>query len=464
MPVTITGDYAAVPIEDLIAPSVVVPTPGDLAQASVVRAAIQGVLDHLASAGNEIFNIRGFGVDRIKQVATIAAIKAIAPADRADGQLVLLMAANYSGGSSGLFSGVGLYVFVAASSAPESFVPGVPDAYLVIAPTTGSGRWVHVSVGLGFTLGAVPTFVPKPAPRIRPWHNEADAPADDSIAGAADTFHATDATLDTVLSTNETIIVDADFSLATNSDEPAFARLEVRVGAGAWTAVPGALKSIAPSNGSTNGPHHGLHLGAFYTAASNAGHDFRIAVKSKASQFSYFGNVWSFRALSFSPQLPPLGDSMSLLDRIFPWLGHGRYQASPPTLVDQAVAAFRLDALGRLLVTFEGEAAIAWTQVSSTGTYAVVRSSAGIVGGLYAASLVEDDTYLQLFNLAAGPPAGGATPAHVFPLVAGGVVSIEVLAGLSFSTGCVWAISSTPTTYTAVGGSPAHVIGKHRAP
>ena len=69
---------------------------------------------------------------------------------------------------------------------------------------------------------------------------------------------------------------------------------------------------------------------------------------------------------------------MSLLDRIFPWLGHARYLETPPTLVDQAVAALRLDALGRLLVTFEGEAAISYTQHAFTGNAATARSSAAL--------------------------------------------------------------------------------------
>lgn len=154
---------------------------------------------------------------------------------------------------------------------------------------------------------------------------------------------------------------------------------------------------------------------------------------------------------------------MALFDRIFPWLGHARVLASAPSYADQDVVPLRSDALGRLIVTNEAEAAIPYTTVSSTGTSGVVRSSAGIVGGLYASNLGATDTFLQLHNLASGPPAGGAVPQHVFPLVEGGVVSIEVLGGLAFALGCVWAISSTAATYTADTGTSAHVIGKHKA-
>lgn len=153
---------------------------------------------------------------------------------------------------------------------------------------------------------------------------------------------------------------------------------------------------------------------------------------------------------------------MAFTDKIFPWLGYARCLETPPSLADQAVAELRCDAAGRLIVTNESDAAIPYSQTAFTGTAGVVRSSGGLVGGIYAASLSDDHLFLQLHNLAASPPAGGAVPQHTFPLVAGGVVSIEVLGGLAFELGCVAAISSTPTTYTAVAGSPAHLIAKHR--
>lgn len=156
---------------------------------------------------------------------------------------------------------------------------------------------------------------------------------------------------------------------------------------------------------------------------------------------------------------------MPIQDRVYPWLGHGRYLESDPTEVfDQAVLPLRTDAAGRLLVTTIGEAVVSYTTASSTGPWGVSRSSPGVLGAIYASSLTEDNAYLQLFDLAAGPPATGAEPKHVFPLVAGAVVSAEPLGGLVFNTGITWAISSTATTYTPVAGSPAHAIAKHRGP
>lgn len=156
---------------------------------------------------------------------------------------------------------------------------------------------------------------------------------------------------------------------------------------------------------------------------------------------------------------------MPIQDRVYPWLGHGRYLESDPTeVVDQQVLPFRTDAVGRLLVTTIGEAVVSHATASSTGPWGVSRSSPGVLGAMYASSLTEDNAYLQIFDLAAGPPAGGATPKHVFPLVAGAVVSAEPLGGLAFDVGITWAISSTAATYTAVAGSPAHVIAKHRVP
>lgn len=155
---------------------------------------------------------------------------------------------------------------------------------------------------------------------------------------------------------------------------------------------------------------------------------------------------------------------MSLLDRIFPWLGHARCLATPPSLDDQEVAALRLDAAGRLVVTSESDAVIPYSQASATASTLIVRASPGILGALYAASLEASTLlYVQLHNSVI-VPAGGAVPQHVFPLVAGGLVSVEALGGLAFATGITAVVSSTPGTYTAVAGSPAHLIGKHRGP
>lgn len=154
---------------------------------------------------------------------------------------------------------------------------------------------------------------------------------------------------------------------------------------------------------------------------------------------------------------------MPVQDRIYPWLGHARYQEDDPTGVqDLDVLPFRCDDRGRLLVASATADTSAPIETYATATWSGVRGTAGVLVAIYAGSLTSDDYFLQLFDLASGPPTGGATPRHVFPLIGGAVVSVEPLGGLSFGTGIVWAISSTATTYTAIMGDVAHVIAKHR--
>lgn len=308
MAATITGDPNAVPIEDLLAPAVVVPTPGDLAQANVVRAAIQAVLDHLASAGNEIFNIRGFGVNRIQQVASVAAIRAIAPGDRQDGQLVMLMAPGYGGGPSGLLWGVGLFVFASASVAPETDVPNVPSGYLVIAPASGSGRWINVAAGgLGFTLGDLPTFVPRPIERFRISSAQSVTVGDASTATVTGDTVAPAAPFGielgpVTLSSDDQCSVDVSFtsSCADSASTSHTVVLEYKQGVGGtWQPVLGGVQTVSGPN-NTVFPHT---LSGVITAAANGNHYFRVGLQAATGKTVKTSKAWSFRGLSLSARL-----------------------------------------------------------------------------------------------------------------------------------------------------------------
>lgn len=156
---------------------------------------------------------------------------------------------------------------------------------------------------------------------------------------------------------------------------------------------------------------------------------------------------------------------MSLLDRIFPWLGHARYYATPPDgpVLDSAVLPLRADATGALVVTTLSEAAVTYTQHAATAAHSTVRAAPGNLAALYATNLSEDVVAFQLFNLASSPPAPGQVPQHVFAVAPGAVLSIEALGGLAFSTGITWALSGNPLVYAPMEDAAAHVIAKHRA-
>ena len=87
-------------------------------------------IDRLTQWAGEVNASIGSGAETLRVVASTAACKAIAAADRADGDVLVLADSGQ------------LVRFSAASSAPESLGPPIT----VIQPTAGTGRWLAVAL------------------------------------------------------------------------------------------------------------------------------------------------------------------------------------------------------------------------------------------------------------------------------------------------------------------------------
>lgn len=144
---------------------------------------------------------------------------------------------------------------------------------------------------------------------------------------------------------------------------------------------------------------------------------------------------------------------MGWTDTLFPWLGHGRYNAAAPLLADGQPAEMQLDAAGRLRVVVEDGAAAAGTPArvlpTETASGGVLASSGKKLLEILGHSQDDEPQYLMLFE-ANGVPADGATPKQVFRVPASSpCVSFTFYeAPVSYAYGIAWAVSSTGDVLT----------------
>ena len=173
--------------------------------------------------------------------------------------------ASYTGGASGVASRTSLFVYEAASTAPETAIPGVTDGYLVIAPNSGVGRWVNVSVGVGWRVGSEPRFQPRGLKRS----------GVEKITSSSSGFNTvTDTTgwmdlgivleLPDALSRLQTeVSLHCSVSVRSGSMADGFDfRLEYSISGGSWSAVPGSTRAAGGVT-DTNGAWIPITISAF---------------------------------------------------------------------------------------------------------------------------------------------------------------------------------------------------------
>lgn len=148
---------------------------------------------------------------------------------------------------------------------------------------------------------------------------------------------------------------------------------------------------------------------------------------------------------------------MAILDKVFRWLGHGRYYSSLPTPASNGDVVEQLfDAYGRAVV-------VPGTTAPS-GVSAVRQKTAANTGTLKAAgtgSLVEVSVWnsgsvtlwFQVHDKASGV-SGGDTCVDQILVPAGGTVGWRPLVPVAATAQLRWAASTTAATYTAP-GTPA---------
>ena len=117
--------------------SITVPDDGDPRTAASVGTAFQSLANrtkYLQQLGEAL------GIKRLRMVTSYGALAAIAPTDRADGDIVLVTSAGLP---------FGIYMFVAADSTTPATLS--PQSLLIVAPSTGGGRWWHAPLSTFMT-------------------------------------------------------------------------------------------------------------------------------------------------------------------------------------------------------------------------------------------------------------------------------------------------------------------------
>lgn len=253
-----------------------VPTNGDDVDAPVVITLVQRLLDFDAQLA---FDVNGLyeqvtaridsGVPILRNVASIAALKALSTGATPDGGVAVVKETVVA---SNVISRLAMFVYDATSVLPECPIPNITDAYVVVMPNSGTGRWINVAAGLGWD-GFTGEFQPKPRERVVRWQ----------IAGAGPTITTTSLVtggawtqispvVAPVLALNDDFDFDFDFSTGpvAAADNYVFFRVDVSYNGGAFTPVTGAKKTISTS--STNVlDWQSVHIGGRITASLGAG-------------------------------------------------------------------------------------------------------------------------------------------------------------------------------------------------
>lgn len=141
----------------------------------------------------------------------------------------------------------------------------------------------------------------------------------------------------------------------------------------------------------------------------------------------------------------------------------GKYQASPTTLTDGQYGAVLLDSSGRI-ATIATVSPTIYTEFPQV-TKANIKNAAGVVKSIYISNSNAAIRYFQLHNKATAPAAADV-PLLSFPIGAGTTNNPSAMelgtdffndAGISFSTGIGWAISTTYATFTDSATNTDHV-------
>ncbi len=277
-----------------------VPTNGDDVDAPVVITLVQRLLDFDAQLA---FDVNGLyeqvtaridnGVPILRNVASIAALKALSTGATPDGGVAVVKDATVSGSN---ISGVGLFVYDLSSTQAECPIPGAADAYLVVTPNSGVGRWINAAAGLGWKVGDV-RFLPRG--QRRSGIQTTTGPGSDVTVADSGGFFATGIAMslsEELWRSSTALLVAANFSFKSGSLASGFYfQLEVSIDGGAWTAVPGSLRRIGGVSAGNN-LETAVHIQASFNMGSSVEHAFRVTVDTGDSDTITIYRDWQMTA------------------------------------------------------------------------------------------------------------------------------------------------------------------------
>lgn len=150
---------------------------------------------------------------------------------------------------------------------------------------------------------------------------------------------------------------------------------------------------------------------------------------------------------------------MAWLNNVFNFLAGGQYTQAPVAVTTGTTAPLLIDAYGRLVTVSVG----AGTPVATGGSSfydttvlapsGVIKASSGSLYLVVGANESANKRWLMLFN-ATSLPVNGTAPVYQFPVPTLAPFSLDLPRGRTFSTGIVWAASSTAATLTVDVATP----------
>lgn len=147
---------------------------------------------------------------------------------------------------------------------------------------------------------------------------------------------------------------------------------------------------------------------------------------------------------------------MSILDKVFRWLGHGRYSSSLPTAASNGdVLETLVDAYGRTRVVVDSSSPLGATPVRQltaalTGTLKAAGAGSFVEAAIWNSGAAP--LWFQIHDKASAVSGGDACVDQVM-VPAGGSLGWRPAVPVAATLQLRWAASTVPGTYTAPGAA-----------
>lgn len=154
---------------------------------------------------------------------------------------------------------------------------------------------------------------------------------------------------------------------------------------------------------------------------------------------------------------------MTILDKVFRWMGHGRYWSSLPTAAANGdVVEMLVDPYGRQRVAVESVQPAGYARTGASLQHRnIVKASPGSLLEIYGFNSDDTNAYaLQIFDKATSPVNDDVPLVSIY-LKPGDNFSFTPASPLIFATGIAWALSITPTKYTSGATAKAWVAAAY---
>ena len=374
MPTALIGEVGT---NDITAPdwaTGTVPANGDDVDAPPVNVLVQRLLnadadiaDFAVAALTQTNATFAAGVPIIRNVATIAAMKALSTSGLADASVCVVKDPTITGNT---ISRLGLFVYDSSSTTAECPIPGIVDGYIVVTPNSGTGRWINVAAGLGWDV-VTGRFLPRPRERVIPWQITGSGTGLTSPSLTTAGWTQLPPVVAPVLATSDAFLFDFDFSMGaiTPADNILQVRVDVSYNGGGFTTIQSASKAVSVSSATTL-DRHAIHIAGRIDASSGPGtYTLRLFGRCGVTDANvYFHDEWIARGVQYLAALlaaPVTGHARPLLAVGARWLDSDG--AVPEGAGDFRAVDLRLKAAEALAANHDDPRGVASNALASAG-------------------------------------------------------------------------------------------------